>query len=507
MNVPGRTSSVNHAAPRRARLWFPDLALFLSFLTLICCLTIFDGWHQLFRDSDTGWHIRTGERILAARSLPASDPYSFTRAGAPWLDWEWGADLLSALAHRAAGPAGVAVLFSCAIALCTWLWVRWTFAVNGDFLLACLFAAPMLSTANLHWLARPHIFGWALLLVCLLMLERRAARPGFFLLGALWANLHGSFFLGPAMAVLYAAGEWAAGRIWSTSPESNLFRRWAAAAAMLAGTLVNPYGWNLHRHVLAYLSDSELLARIGEFQSFNFHSPGAAQILVALALAAAGAVIALTERRAAHFLVSALFIAIALRSARGLPIVALAALPIANGAFTEALRRARGLAPALRLRVDAALDYSARLRLLDAGLGGWAWLPVVLAFTLLAARTAQAGFPADQFPVEAAPAVAALPADARILAPDKFGGYLVYRFDGRRKVYFDGRSDFYGLQFMRDYISLVEVRPGWREQVRRFGFTHALLPNNYSLVAALEDSGWRRIHRDQTATLLAAPGH
>ena len=26
---------------------------------------------------------------------------------------------------------------------------------------------------------------------------------------------------------------------------------------------------------------------------------------------------------------------------------------------------------------------------------------------------------------------------------DKFGGYLIYRFEGRRKVFFDGRSDFY----------------------------------------------------------------
>jgi hypothetical protein len=119
------------------------------------------------------------------------------------------------------------------------------------------------------------------------------------------------------------------------------------------------------------------------------------------------------------------------------------------------------------------------------------------------AIAARAGFPDDQFPVAAAEAVAALPESARLLAPDKFGGYLIYRFNGARKVFFDGRSDFYGAAFMKTYIDLIEARPGWRNQVDKFGFTHALLPNRYSLVDALEAAGWKRIYRDGTATLLA----
>ena len=53
---------------------------------------------------------------------------------------------------------------------------------------------------------------------------------------------------------------------------------------------------------------------------------------------------------------------------------------------------------------------------------------------------------------------------------------------------------------------LIQVRPGWWEYWQSFHFTHALLPNDYSLVPALERAGWRRIYRDQTATLLAPGG-
>src|SRR6476619_1570946 len=76
-------------------LWLlPDTALTMSILTLFLCLFLFDGTQTLFRDSDSGWHIRTGEAILSGAGLPRSDSYSLLRNGQPWFAWEWGADIL-----------------------------------------------------------------------------------------------------------------------------------------------------------------------------------------------------------------------------------------------------------------------------------------------------------------------------------------------------------------------------------------------------------------------------
>ena len=55
---------------------------------------------------------------------------------------------------------------------------------------------------------------------------------------------------------------------------------------------------------------------------------------------------------------------------------------------------------------------------------------------------------------------------------------------------------------MKDYLRLVEVRPGWRELLDRDRFTHALLPNQYSLIPALQQLGWKEKYKDGTATLL-----
>ena len=80
--------------PRVLLRWcVPDLAFATACVTLFYCLFLFQGYQKLFRDSDAGWHIRTGEAILATGTLPRTDPYSFTRAGQPWFAWEWLADV------------------------------------------------------------------------------------------------------------------------------------------------------------------------------------------------------------------------------------------------------------------------------------------------------------------------------------------------------------------------------------------------------------------------------
>src|SRR6202165_4969355 len=58
-------------------------------------------------EPDIGWHIRTGELIVATHSLPRSDPFSSTMQGQPWFAWEWLYDILLGILHQAAGLNGV----------------------------------------------------------------------------------------------------------------------------------------------------------------------------------------------------------------------------------------------------------------------------------------------------------------------------------------------------------------------------------------------------------------
>ncbi|HMD72146.1 MAG TPA: hypothetical protein VKF41_12415 [Bryobacteraceae bacterium] len=501
------------------RRWFlPDVAMAVAWITLFYCLFLFQGYRNLFRDSDAGWHIRSGEAILRTLRLPRTDPYSFTRQGTPWLAWEWATDASTGAVYRAGGLAAVALFYAAAIAAGAWLWFRLHWAMGGDFLLACAMAPLMLSTCNLHWLARPHVIGWLFLMAAVWYAERHAGRFGgasgwrqaalIAAFTSLWANTHASFFLAPVVALIYAAGAAARRALWGSHDGASAAWYLRAAAVSAAAGLANPYGWGLYRHVFDYLRDSELLGRIGEFQSFDFHAGGSGQLLAALVIGMCGGVLALGRKRPEHFGMAVLFTVLGLRSARGLPLVALVLLPMANGAIAEALAgAASGLTRGCRRGLESFLAYSGRLRAWDRGFHGLALAPLAVCLCWGMLRTpamrAATGFPPDQFPVAA---YSHIPEGARLFAPDKFGGYLIYRSAGSLKVFFDGRSDLYGAEFLKRYGRMVQVRPGWREIWDGYGFTHALLPNDAPLAAALQQAGWQTVYRDGTATLLSAGG-
>lgn len=455
---------------RGLRWWLPDVAMAAACVTLVYCLFLFHGTEQLFRDSDAGWHIRNGEAILASGTLPRTDPWSFTRAGQPWFAWEWLSDVVTGAIHRGFGLKGVALFYAAAIASCVWLWFRLHWALGGHFLIACAMAPLLLSTCNIHWLARPHVLSWLFLLWTMFPGDPSLLRAAA--LTAVWANVHPSFFF----AALRGAG----------LRPARMLKLLAVVAAV---PLLNPYGIRLYQHVWRYLADSELLARIGEFQSFDFHTAGAGQIIAAVILGLVGGTLALTQKRVHHFVVAVAITAMALRSARALPLVALLLLPPANAAITRALSG-----------YPAFLRYGANLRALDARFHGLALVPLVL--LAVWKLMPPAGFPPAQFPVAA---YSHIPAGARLFAPDKYGGYLIYRSNGRMKVFFDGRSDLYGADFLRRYGRMMALRPGWREYFDSFGFTHALVPADAPIGAALEQSGWREIYRDRVAILLERP--
>lgn len=516
--MEARTAAALH---RTAGIWprllLPDLAAVLTASTLFFCLFVYNAGTALFRDSDTGWHIRNGERILVQHTLPRTDPYSFSKSGQPWFAWEWGADILMGGVYRLSGLRGLTALFALAIAAGIWLCCRLHAAAGGDYFILALLGPLTVITSSLHWLARPHVLSWLFSLAALIYAERAPVRFGareFALIAgatALWSNLHGSFFLAPVFFLIYAGAHLARPLVWPLGRDSEWARaRWylLAALASLAGSFLNPYGWRLHAHVFSFLTDTELTSRISEFQSFNFQQPAALQVALVLALAVAGGTLALLQKKLAHALLIALFVWGGLRSGRVLPLVALAALPLANGAFTEALQRTSNLGRGLQRALDRTLAYSARLRTIDCKFNGAAFLAGAALLALMAlaspAHSGNIGFPPKRFPVGAAARVDKLPAEARILASDSFGGYLIYRFDGARKVYIDGRSDFYGASFLKQYLMLMSARPGWQDIVSSYRFTHALLPGDSPILAALEQAGWVRLYKDDAAILLEA---
>ena len=63
--------------------FLPSLTDIAFLMPLIFIFLKLNGARTLLGDGDTGWHVRTGEWILAHHQVPHADFFSFSRPGAP----------------------------------------------------------------------------------------------------------------------------------------------------------------------------------------------------------------------------------------------------------------------------------------------------------------------------------------------------------------------------------------------------------------------------------------
>ena len=276
-------------------------------------------------------------------------------------------------------------------------------------------------------------------------------------------------------------------------------RRYGTLAALCSlASLLNPYGWQLHLHIARYLNSSWILDHVQEFQSPLIRSES--MIVFAMLLLATVALVPQADRFEAVLVLVWGFLA--LRSARHVPFFAIAAAPVLASAiaryWARLAARAGGRSP-LRIFWDLAQEFGRRPR-------ASAWLPLSAAVVMAAVPAA--GFPEKIFPVQAVernlqqltPA-AAMP---RILTSDQWADYLIFRLYPQQRVFFDGRSDFYGPAIGSDYRKLLSGESPWRELLDRYQFDLALLPHDWALSTALErEPGWRLVYRDSVAVLFA----
>jgi hypothetical protein len=149
----------------------------------------------------------------------------------------------------------------------------------------------------------------------------------------LWTNLHGGFLIGIVIVGAYAGGELLGAVVTRDRDERS--RNLRAAAKYMAATagcalasLVNPYGYHLHTHLLVYFGDPFAMKYILEFKGTNFQAPAAVFLEIMLILGLAAAVWYARRRQFAEVLLIAGFGHLSLVMVRNMPIYVIAAAPV-----------------------------------------------------------------------------------------------------------------------------------------------------------------------------------
>ena len=327
------TTSANVTQTRLQRLLLPSVTD-IVFLLLAVSAPMSKSHQMLNSDGDLARHLRVGNYILDHHGLYYHDFLSFTVFGKPFVPYEWGSEILFALADRIGGLPGV-VIFTGLIVAATYALVTHFLRSRGvDPLLALgagLFAALV---SELHWLARPHIFTSLASIILLILLERPQRHwRDLWLVAALfvvWTNLHGGFLFGLVLIGVYLAGDLVEARFENGQNTWLQRAKWHGAALVtaLVACCVNPSGPLLFEHVTGYLGNTLLVNVTEEYRSPNFHDFGPRLFLLALLLIVGG--LAIHRQRPAYprLLTLLVTVAFALFSARNIPLFAVTAIPL-----------------------------------------------------------------------------------------------------------------------------------------------------------------------------------
>lgn len=491
-------------APSRARrIFLPSLTdLFFILIFTFVFLAGAESWQTLLQDGDTGYHIRTGEYILATHHIPTHDLFSFSRPGAVWYAWEWLADVVFALLQSWAGLKGL-VLFTAALLTTVFtLVMRQALQRGANSLIALALVLTAINASYIHLLARPHIFTLLFLMVSMILIadDRRQRHARIWLLApltALWVNLHGGFLLlFPLLGLLVigCAAEAYLDRAGRARRISDSLRY--AALGLLCGlaSLINPQGIKLHVHILQILQAKWLLDLVSEFKSPTFHSgPDAFLLLLFLALATVGFLVRKGKITEALWLIFLAYCALV--SIRHIPIFALLAAPILSvevSSWWEGWTHGRSPKSALRIINDLA----AQIRTNFAGVTLWA--PIFLVAVALAGGL---HWPTDISPIQCPIGMIHRHADdiaaARILTVDQWADYLIYHYYPRQRVFIDGRSDFYGEQMAHEYLKMSGGQSNWKNTFDKYRFDMVLCPIDWPLASLLRyQPDWRVVDDD-----------
>jgi hypothetical protein len=461
--------------------------------TLAILLPIVGALIATLSSVDLTYHLRAGAQILDGGGIPRTDTWTYTASGAPWLDQQWGAQAILAATFRVGGWTGLVIMRAALVGLLFGLLflacrVRGADLRRGAWLTLGAFFVSAVALA-----LRPQLFGMVLLAATLVLVAGRRRWPRLLWLVpvvvAVWANLHGSFFLGPVMV----------GLAWLEDLHDRVLGSWrtlAVAVIAAAASLVNPFGPEVWTYAVGLSTNPEVTARITEWQPTSLRNvPGM------LFFGSALAVVVLLARRSsavtwptlAWLAVFFVIGAYAIRGVAWWPLgAAYAVAPLlARSDEAAAVRTARGSS-----RINAAIVAV----LVVAGivlLPIWRPLDPALRAPVGVVANAPSG-------VTAALRDVARPGD-RLFLPQPWGSWFEFTMPDNL-VAIDSRIEVFAPAVWDDYGAVTAGEVGWESILERWGVAIIVAPaDDDAFIGRLRAAGWTEAYADADALVFLRP--
>ncbi len=447
---------------------------------------------------DTWWHLRAGAWIWQHKALPMVDPFSFTKAGAPWHYpggvievWMYGLYRLGGLGMLNLWTAGMVTLTFAVV---------WATAKAHPLLKAAFVLLGAL-TASPHWMARPFLMTVLLTALFIYLLERwraghRWALWALPMLMVLWVNSHGGYILGVVWWGVYFVAAWGRCVLAAERPSCRPAVQLTAVGALLVvAMLLNPYGAEMLRYPFYTLHMKATKALIAEWQSPDFHRPIFLPLLVMLLLLVLGAGWSARRWRLEAGLLAAGMVHMVLNWQRNVDVFAVVTAPILAQTWETVFQHAAWRLPVWKVKEQTRphprlnLALVALMALAAFGKAGVFALPSV-----------NATLTARNYPVGAVEYLRQHHPPGHLFNDYNWGGYLTWALPAY-PVFVDGRADLYGDDFLEQVVRVMRAQPGWQGVLDYWDVRLVLIRGDAPLAEALPAEGWRLLYADDQSVL------
>ncbi len=473
-------------------LTLPRLVILLSFLGVLAIAL------RTPADSDMYWHLRTGRYIVETRSIPMSDPFSWTMRGAPWVDVHWLSQVIMYAVDQVLGLAGLALSVSL-LAMLAFVFV-WKQLSGGVFIRAAIvLLAVTAASVNLTPRSQMATFVFTPLIAYLLYLYKWKQTDRLWLMPivfAAWVNLHGGYIAGLMLLGAFIAGEALGNLLHVTGDEIVSWRRLGKVLVITlvsgAALLINPYTVAALQLPFKTVNIGVLQNFIQEWASPDFHQASQQPMVWMLLLTLAA--IGFSRRRldVTDAVTLVVFAYITFLAQRNLGLFAMVCAPILSrhvNAIAEKTRWGRrSLAKGFPLVNGALLCLVAA---------------AVVMYTIgILGPVAQAKAEAKVLPVAAAKWIEQNEPRGPLFNSYNWGGYLLWRLGDAYPVYVDGRTDVYDDKFLQNFLAIVLVNPDYDRRLENTGAKLVLIEAGSLLDNFLaRNTLWHETYRDDVAVI------
>jgi hypothetical protein len=495
-------------AARVAR-WALLGATLLAVATIaVSSLTVFDFW----------WYLASGQRILETRSVPRTDPFSYTAQGRPWINHMWATQVLYTLLWERWGRVALIGLKTATV-VATFGVVLASMRARGVHpLLASMVTLLAAWTGAEFWHGRPQTFTYLFVAVLVWVLRpgweaRRLTLALVPALVALWVNLHAGFVM--AFAVIGIVGLGTALPLLVQGERRDAGWRVVGLTAFLGlaaagASLLNPFGARAILFPFEVVRSVPFMTSTIEWFPPNFHHASFRPLELMLLLLFPAFAWGRGGLSAADVGLILVFANLGLTSVRHVPLFAIVAAPPLAGALQAAVatsrqvdwarvrnamrRRLPSLAPALT--VPSMPAVAGAVLLLTAVSAHWAGMSRVPTNPL------RLDLEESRYPARTMTFIRENRLPPQLFSVYAWGGYELWRLYPEYRMFMDGRTHVYGSEVLKDFLDVVNVSPRWQDVLDKWQVQTILALRGSPLAETLlAQGGWRLVFSEREAVV------